>query len=113
MKPIVIVSPLFVKMVSIFINVYAITLFPFIVSREKLDEKTLNHESIHFRQQIELFIIFFYILYIFDWIKGLIKYRSASSAYYRIRFEQEAYQNENNKFYLLTRKRNSWKRFRI
>ena len=113
MKPVIIVSPLFVKMMSIFINVHAITLFPFIISREKMSETTLNHESIHFRQQIELFILFFYILYIFDWIKGLARYRSASEAYYRIRFEQEAYRNEDNKLYLLTRKRNTWKRYKV
>ena len=62
MLPIVIVSPKFTKLVSIFIDVYAITLFPFIISKEKMDETTLNHEKIHIEQQKELLVVFFYLL---------------------------------------------------
>ena len=59
MLPIVIVSAKFTKLMSIFIDVYAITLFPFIISKEKMDETTLNHEKIHIEQQKELLVVFF------------------------------------------------------
>ena len=42
-----------------------------------------------------------------------MKYRSASYAYARIRFEQEAYGNDHNDFYLIARKRNSWKKYKV
>jgi hypothetical protein len=45
MKPIVIISPKFTKLMSIVIDVYAITIFPFIISREKMSERVLNHET--------------------------------------------------------------------
>ena len=49
-------------MASWVISVYAITLFPFIVSSEDLDELTMNHELIHFEQQKELYLVGFYFL---------------------------------------------------
>ena len=59
MFPITIVSPKFTKLMSIFIDVYAITIFPFIISKEKMDKVTLNHEKIHIQQQKEMLVIFF------------------------------------------------------
>ena len=111
--PIIIKNSIIPKLFSIFINVYAITLFPFIFIRDEGNQRTINHESIHFRQQRELLVIFFYILYVADWIRGLIKYRSKSYAYMRIRFEQEAYDYDMHDFYLIARKRNSWKKYKV
>ncbi len=50
MKPIIVVSPTFTKLMSIVIDVYAIPIFPFIISKEKMSEITLNHETIHIEQ---------------------------------------------------------------
>jgi len=113
MKPIVIVSPWFTKMMSIVIDVYAITIFPFIVSKEPMDEQTLNHETIHIRQQLELLIIGFYLLYAAYYLIGLAKYKDKQRAYFMIPFEQEAYTNDQNLDYLKTRKSYSWRRFKV
>ena len=56
--PITIVSPRFTKAVSWVIDVGAITLFPFIISKEEMSETLLRHETIHIAQQKELFVIF-------------------------------------------------------
>lgn len=75
----------------------AITIWPFIFVRKEcsFDEVDLNHESIHGRQQLELLIIPFYIIYLIEQIfKG----------YRNISFEKEAYNNDNNLDYLKTRK---------
>lgn len=82
-------------------NVIAITLFPFIFTKST-DEGTLNHERIHLRQQAELLVIFFYLIYLFEWaVKG----------YYGISFEKEAYINEGNKNYLKQRKLFAWAKY--
>lgn len=79
----------------------AITIWPFIFVREEcsFDEVDLNHENIHGKQQLELLIIFFYLIYLVEWIiKG----------YRNISFEREAYGNEDNLNYLKTRKYYAW-----
>lgn len=77
----------------------AITLWPFIFARKELSDIDINHENIHGRQQLELLIIFFYIIYLIEWLfKG---YRSIS-------FEREAYQNESNLDYLKNRRWFNW-----
>ena len=113
MKPIVIISPRFVKALSVIIDIYAITLWPFIISREEMSEDVLNHESIHIAQQKELLVLFFYLLYGWDYLVGLIKYKDKEKAYYRIRFEQEAYENMYNQNYLSERKLYSWRKYKV
>jgi hypothetical protein len=109
MKPIVIVSPRICKALSIFIEVGAITLYPFIISRNPMSDITLNHEKIHLEQQREGFILGFYALYIFYWGMGIAKGLSSSEAYFKIPYEQEAYDNHDNPDYLKSRKRKAWK----
>ncbi len=111
--PFVITSKFLTKMFSIFISVYAITLYPFIILSEDVDEFTMNHELIHFEQQKELFVVGFYLLYTYDFIKGIIKYRDTDTAYFMIRFEQEAYDNQNDLGYLHNRNRQSWKKYEV
>jgi len=112
MLPIVIVSPKFTKLVSIFIDVYAITLFPFIISKEKMDETTLNHEKIHIEQQKELFVIFFYLLYVYYFIENYYFFRDTHTAYMMIPFEREAYEYDSDLNYISNRKRFRWLHFR-
>ena len=113
MKPITIISPWFTDLMSVVINVYAITIFPFIISREEMSPETLNHETIHIHQQRELLLIPFYLLYAYYYFKGLIKYKDKHRAYYMIPFEQEAYQNDNNLDYLKNRKWFAWRRYKV
>lgn len=111
--PLIITSKFLTKMFSVFISVYAITLYPFIILSEDVDEYTMNHEMIHFEQQKELFVIGFYFLYTYDFIKGIIKYGNTDMAYFRIRFEQEAYNNQNNLGYIHNRNRKHWKNYEV
>ena len=113
MKPITIVSPWFTKLMSVIIDVYAITLFPFIISKEPMGPETLNHETIHIKQQAELFVIFFYLLYVAYYFIGLVKYKDKQKAYYMIPFEQEAYEYDNQLDYLQTRKPYSWTKYKV
>jgi len=113
MKPIIIIAPRLTKLFSIVVDVQAITLFPFIISRTKMSDETLNHESIHIAQQKELFVVFFYMLYGWDYLKGLFKFRDKKMAYYRIRFEQEAYAHMFNENYLDNRKPYNWRRYKV
>tara|TARA_B100000214_G_scaffold354443_1_gene311346 strand:+ start:1503 stop:1844 length:342 start_codon:yes stop_codon:yes gene_type:complete len=113
MKPILVIAPKFVKALSIIIDIYAITLWPFIISREEMSEDVLNHETIHIAQQKELFVLFFYILYSWDYLIGLIKYKDKEKAYYQIRFEQEAYDNMYDEDYLKNRKLYNWRHYKV
>lgn len=112
MKPIFIISPSFTKLVSFVVEVYAICLFPFIISKYPMGPTTRNHEMIHFQQQKELLVIFFYILYCFYYIKGYIIYRDKEEAYHSIPFEKEAYSNQGRLSYLETRNMFSWLDYR-
>lgn len=89
----------------------AITLYPFIFVRndsDKFDKVLINHETIHIKQQKELFVIPFYLWYILEWLIKVFIYKSFNNAYLNICFEREAYSNEKNIDYLKTRKRFSF-----
>ena len=111
--PIIITSKLLTKLLSVVISVYAITLFPFIILSEEVDEYTMNHEMIHFEQQKELFVVGFYILYAYDFVKAMVKYKSKETAYFLIRFEQEAYTYQNDLGYIMDRNKHCWKEFEV
>jgi hypothetical protein len=113
MKPIVIIAPRFLKAISLIIDVFAITLYPFIIAREEMSVDVLRHESIHIAQQKELLVVFFYLLYGWDYLKGYIKFRNKELAYRRIRFEQEAYAQMFNEDYLENRKSYSWRKYKV
>jgi len=84
-----------------------ITIFPFVILKDDfLKEQTnlINHEKIHLKQQLELLILFFYLIYAFEWIFKSIRYRSFKKGYDNISFEKEAYRNEANLEYLKSRK---------
>ena len=88
----------------------AINLFGVLFVRKnvKITAKLLRHEAIHTEQIKEMLYIFFYIWYGIEWIINFIKYRDAITAYYNIRFEREAYQNEDKIDYLSKRMPFTW-----
>ena len=106
----------------------AINLFGvlFVKNNAKIDGVTLNHESIHSRQFVELMVLFavatvfirwwlpvfapfaFYVLYVLEWIVRLFM---SGNAYRNISFEREAYDNEKNLSYLDTRKPFNWMKY--
>lgn len=84
-----------------------LSLWPFIILKDdalKADGSLINHEKIHLRQQLELFILPFYILYLTEWTVRFLRYGDAYKAYQNLSFEREAYHNEDNLEYLNTRK---------
>lgn len=105
---------------------YAITIFNNLVRRERykdtpIPEKVYNHEMIHLQQQLDfvggnedLYIlggIIFYIWYLVEWIiRAIISGVTLGKikAYRSIGFEQEAYNNEDNIYYIPIRKRFIW-----
>ena len=101
------------KLMSVIINVYAITLWPFVFIRDEGNDVTINHETIHIKQYNELLVIGFLMIYFFDWLVGLIKYRNREKAYYRIRFEQEAYDNQADLNYIKNRKKFYWLKYKV
>ncbi len=83
-----------------------ITIFPFVILKTKnlkQDLVLINHERIHLRQQIELLILPFFIIYVFEFLIRLIQYRKWNLAYRNISFEREAYGNEKDLNYLKSR----------
>lgn len=87
-----------------------LTIFPFIFIKDILDKKNrilINHERIHIRQQIELLIFLFFILYFLEFFIRLIQYKNWDLAYRNISFEREAYANEKDLYYL--KQRSFWK----
>jgi len=92
----------------------AMALFPFMLfkdERHKHEIFLINHEKIHFRQQIELLILPFYILYLFSYLINLIRFRNHHHAYFNICFEKEAYANDQNLSYLQKRALYAWIKF--
>jgi len=90
------------------INIWAISIGPFVWCKGKLSSVTRNHETIHFQQQLELLFVVQWILYISFYLVGLVKYREGAIAYRQNPFEQEAYDNDHDLDYLTSRKRFSW-----
>lgn len=86
----------------------AITLYPFIFAREKLNKYVYNHECIHANQQKELLIVMFYVMYCLEYIIKLLLTFNHGVAYKSISFEQEAYKNEYNLWYNDNRKHYTW-----
>ena len=113
MKPIIIEHSRIPKMLSWVINIWAITLWPFIICKGKMDAVDKCHESIHIKQQGELLVVFFYLIYAWDWIVGLIKYKDKEIAYEQIRFEQEAYKFELELKYPKKRKLYAWRKYKV
>ena len=98
----------FVKLLT-FGNVKGITLAPFgiYIQKDYLNwEWVINHENIHWKQQIEMLIIPFYLWYFIEWFIKLFIY--GKRAYRNISFEREAYDNQFNPDYLKIRKQYSW-----
>ena len=113
MKPIIIQNSKIPEYLSIFINIGAITLYPFIISRDEMDEITINHEKIHLAQQRELWLIGFYLLYVYYWLRGKWSGKTSLAAYLSIPFEREAYHMQEDMDYLKKRPKQAWMRYLV
>tara|TARA_R110000744_G_C19243193_1_gene549457 strand:- start:2 stop:361 length:360 start_codon:yes stop_codon:yes gene_type:complete len=95
------------------INIWAISLGPFVWCKGDLSEKDKIHETIHYQQQLELLIVGQWLLYFLFWFIGVVKYRNGAISYLNNPFEIEAYTNETDDTYLITRKRYAWIKYVI
>lgn len=92
----------------------AMAIYPFMIFKNAALKENLviiNHEKIHFKQQQELLIIFFYPLYFLHYLINLIKYRNHHRAYLEICFEKEAYARERDFDYPASRKPYAWLKY--
>ncbi|MGM9476434.1 hypothetical protein ACS5PU_08385 [Pedobacter sp. GSP4] len=86
-------------------------IFPFVLLKSaglKNDQELINHEKIHLRQQLELLVVPFYLLYVLNYLINLARYRNHHTAYRNILFEKEAYDNEEDLKYLKNRSWYAW-----
>ncbi|MBR1804089.1 MAG: hypothetical protein IJ775_04205 [Muribaculaceae bacterium] len=74
-----------------------------------LSSELINHERIHTRQMLELGIIFFYLIYVLEW---LVRLTMRGNAYRNISFEREAYAHQRDLDYLSHRRPYAWLRCR-
>lgn len=89
----------------------AINLFGVIFARREyrqISDKTLRHEQIHTAQMRETAYLFFYLLYLFEYLYLLVRMRHFRDAYRAIRFEREAYRYASEPDYLKKRKPFQW-----
>ncbi|TLP74390.1 hypothetical protein ES765_16115 [Maribacter sp. ACAM166] len=88
-------------------NYVGLSLWPFIFLKNgslRQDDVLINHEKIHLRQQQELLILPFYMLYLTEWLLRTVWYLDSYRAYQNISFEREAYSHEHELGYLSKRK---------
>ena len=96
-----------------------ITIFPFIFIRkgydkdmdEALYKELINHERIHIVQQGECLVLPWLLIYGFNYMVNLIRFKKHFEAYYNICMEREAYSNQSQKDYLDKRKTFQWKKY--
>ena len=70
-------------------RVIGLTVFPFVFLKQKdmiANVILINHERIDLRQQLELLILPFYVLYFFEFMYRLVQYKDRKKAYYNISF---------------------------
>lgn len=90
------------------IEINAISLGLFVFSRGPMGSTTRRHETIHYRQWLELGFVFFPLLYGLFWLRNRLKGMDGVEAYYKIPFEQEAYTHDRQEGYLKSRKLYQW-----
>ncbi|WKN42344.1 hypothetical protein [Tunicatimonas pelagia] len=101
----IILVPWFVKLIT-FGFARAITFYPFVFltqANDRSNTRLMNHERIHLRQQLELFIIPFYLLYFGEYLTRRLQGKNHREAYRAISFEREAYDQEVQLDYLANR----------
>jgi hypothetical protein len=113
MKPIIIKNSRIPELLSWFMDIGGITLFPFIFIKGEGNDRLIRHESIHIMQYRETLVLGFLAIYLWDFLYGFVKYKNYDDAYRSIRFEQEAYANDHDENYLEMRKRFAWRKYKV
>lgn len=106
----IVVAPRVTALLSVVVDVRAITFWPLIFACRPLAGVDENHERIHLAQQRELLVLGFYLLYAWDYMMGRLIGLPPEQAYREIRFEREAYGQQDNLDYLESRPLWAWAR---
>lgn len=95
------------------IDIWAITLGPFVFCAGELSEKTRRHETIHFLQYKETLWIGFLLICLFDFLWAAVIKRKGFTieSYLAIRFEQEAWHCDDYDNYTDNREKFAWKNY--
>jgi hypothetical protein len=90
-----------------------LSFFIFVFYYKHCREKTslINHEKIHFYQQLEMLFVLHWLLYGIFYLRNRLRGHTHDKAYRLNPFEEEAYANELNASYLRSRKPFAWTRF--
>lgn len=71
----------------------------------EINDRVINHESIHTAQMRELAFVFFYVAYLLEWVWRIVEARGDTmKAYHRISMEREAYKHDHDFDYLRHRR---------
>lgn len=82
-------------------GINGIVLWPFVLYADKEPPAEIcNHESIHLDQIRRAGVVGFYVRYLREYLAGRRQGLGHHQAYRNISFEQEAYQNQHDLFYL-------------
>lgn len=90
------------------IEIHAFSFGPWIFCRGIFSTRLRQHETIHFRQQVECLFLPQFLLYGLFFLVMLAKYRDGRAAYRNNPFEREAYANDIDPHYLEERKPFAW-----
>jgi len=89
-------------------HIVAMSLGIFVFCRNTPLERTRIHETIHWKQQVEMLFVLMWLAYLLFFVIGLFRYGSLKQSYHMIPFEREAYDNHNNLYYVGCRKFWAW-----
>ncbi len=110
-----IVSARLLKILTFGGNYNGLSFFVFIIYKDEEtagNPVTINHEKIHFYQQLELGFILHWALYLLHFLLNLYAYKGNKDAAYRnIAFEREAYGHQHDLRYLENRKLWAWRKY--
>lgn len=85
------------------IEIYAISFGFWVWSRYEVNTRQRQHETIHYRQQVELAFVLQWLLYGLFFVMGYLRWRDGKKAYRLNPFEIEAYDNDVDPEYLPSR----------
>src|SRR5690606_35263846 len=74
-------------------------------------QKLINHERIHFMQQLELLFVGMWIIYVVNLFINMLKYKEMDKAYRNVIFEREAHTNDTDLQYLINRRIFRWTKY--
>lgn len=114
MEPIVIQNRFSYLACKAMFNMSLFIIWPLILVKDgKTGMTTLNKSKIKCEQLTELLVFGRFIIYLWDYVEGLTKYRSFKRAHNRVRFEQEMSHYENNMTYLSFRPIFGWVDYQV